>query len=196
MLTQARVRELFDYREDGTLVWRVATANCMKVGATAGSLNASGYFNVQIKGRVYRLHRIIFLYHHGYFPETQVDHIDRNPLNNRIENLREVSQTCNSRNSGNPCTNTSGVKGVSWHNRISKWGVQIVVAERQRHLGYFPDFTEAVAHRLAHEQALNWEGCDSCSPAFQYMQDYIKGIVLPASPGQGREAPACPQPAL
>lgn len=177
MLTQARVRELFDYREDGTLVRRVATRNRVKAGTIAGSLRGDGYLVVRVDSRPYLLHRVIFLYHYGYSPENQVDHIDRNPSNNRIENLREVSQTCNNRNTGNRADNTSGVKGVSWDSRESKWYAYIVVAQTQRNLGSFSDFTEAVAHRLAHEQALNWEGCDSCSPAFQYMQDYLRGIV-------------------
>ena len=182
MLTQARVRELFDYREDGNLVRKVATACCVKVGGVVG-YPAGGYLAVEVSGRAYKLHRVIFLYHHGYFPENDVDHIDRNPLNNRIENLREVSRTCNKRNTGNQANNTSGVKGVLWHSGKNKWCVQIKVAQRHRHLGQFSDFTEAVAHRLAAEQALAWGSCDSCSPAFQYMQNYLRDAALSSFSG-------------
>ncbi len=53
--------------------------------------------------------------------------------------------------------------------------VQVTVDDRDRCVGRHKDFTEAVAHRLAAEQALDWSGCDSSSPAYQYMQNYIEG---------------------
>lgn len=103
-----------------------------------------------------------------------LDHIDRKILNNRIENLREVSNSCNMRNTGNPSTNTSGVKGVCWNKSKNKWRAEIKINSRMTHLGYFTDFTEAVAHRLAAEQCLNWECCDGCSPAYQFMKEHIR----------------------
>ena len=173
MITQERVRELFEYREDGNLVWRIPRKGIV-VGTTAGNLSNNGYLRVTVDGRSYLLHRLIWLYHYGYLPEAEVDHIDQCKLRNRRENLREVSRTCNLRNTGNPCTNTSGVKGVGWHKKLNVWRARIVVALKDYHLGQFSDFTEAVAHRLAAEQALNWEGCNSCSPAFKHMQDYLR----------------------
>lgn len=110
MLTQERVRELFEYREDGCLIRRVAKSNT-KVGDVAGNLRGDGYLQVTIDRQGYLLHRTVFLYHHGYLPENDLDHIDQDRTNNRIENLREVSRACNLRNTSNRCTNTSGVKG-------------------------------------------------------------------------------------
>ena len=182
MLTQARVRELFDYREDGCLIRKVATGKTHR-GAVAGCPSHHGYFIVGVNKRYYLLHRLVFLYHHGYLPENHVDHIDRDRSNNRIENLREVSHTCNLRNTGNHCTNTSGIKGVSWDASKNKWTATIMVSKRSFHLGRFTDFTEAVAHRLAAEQALAWGSCDSCSPAFQYMQNYLRDAALSSFSG-------------
>ena len=77
------------------------------------------------------------------------------------------------RNAGNRSTNISGVKGIHWDNRDNKWKVQMWINHKKRSLGYFTDLTEAVAHWLAAEQAEGWEGCDSNSPAFQYMRGYL-----------------------
>lgn len=170
MLTQARVRELFSYREGGELIWRVATNNRVKVGAVAGRLRRDGYRQISVDGRLYFSHRLVFLYHRGYMPENDTDHIDRNPGNNRIENLREVSRSCNMRNAKVRENNTSGVVGVSWFAMRRTWVAQLTAQDKYIRLGYFHDFTEAVAHRLAAEQCLNWEGCHSSTTAYLYIK--------------------------
>jgi len=74
------------YREDGVFVRK-------KTGAvvTCNPTKHHRYLRVCIDGKPQALHRMIFLYHHGYLPKV-TDHIDGNRLNNRIENLRDVSQ--------------------------------------------------------------------------------------------------------
>jgi len=99
-LTQERVRELFDYREDGWLVRKSRTANSTKAGDVVGCPNGRGYLTVMVDWWHLRVHRVIWLWHHGYMPENGVDHIDRDITNNRIGNLREVSHSCNMRNVG------------------------------------------------------------------------------------------------
>jgi len=111
-------------------------------------------------------HRLIFFYHNGYFPEGQVDHIDRNKKNNRIENLREVSRQCNLRNTGNSKANTSGVKGVSKH--YSGWKAGVTINGKNKHICYTKDFDEAVLYRFAIEQCIGWNNCDKNSPAMEY----------------------------
>ena len=71
------------------------------------------------------------------FSEHDIDHIDKNPSNNKRENLRAVNRKCNMRNTGNRKTNTSGVKGVRWFNRTKKWVVAITVDSKNIHLGYY-----------------------------------------------------------
>ena len=170
MLTQERVKELFEYK-DGDLIRKIASG-CYKKGSIAGS-QLRGYVRTGVDGFAYFNHRLIWLWCNGYFPENQIDHIDRDKSNNKIENLREVSRTCNLRNTGLPSTNTSGVKGVFWHKQWGKWAARITICRNHIHLKYSTDFTEAVAHRLAAEQAEGWAGCDSSSTAFEYMQEYI-----------------------
>lgn len=174
-LTQERVRELFDLDyETGVLRWRVNRRRA-RMGDIAGNSTGRGYYKVMIDYKMYYLHRVIFLYAFGYLPEHHVDHISQDKSDNRPCNLREVAPQCNIRNTGLRSDNKSGVKGVSWNKCGRKWRTQIVVG-KERNLGLHGDFTEAVAHRLAAEECLDWAGCDSNSSAFLYMQNYLKDI--------------------
>lgn len=171
-LTQERVKELFDY-VDGELIWKISPTNSVKAGDVAGSIGGHGYSLTSVDNKKYSNHLIIWVWHYGYLPEHEIDHRDRIRTNNRIGNLRELSHLCNIRNSKQRLS-LSGVKGVSWISRKLShgvWRAYICVHGKISHLGYFSDLTEAVAHRLAAEQALNWEGCDSTSPSFIYMQN-------------------------
>ena len=175
MLTQERVKELFDYNaETGTLFWKVARGTNKREGLPAGCIGSRGYFVTRSFGKLYYNHRLIWLWVNGYFPETNIDHKNKDKIDNRIENLREVSHQCNIRNSGNRKDNTSGVKGVYWHARAKKWHAFIYLNGRNIYLGIFHDFDNAVCARLAGEQALGWSGCDSSSPAFKYVRDNIQ----------------------
>ena len=168
-LTQEEVRRLLDYNpETGELRWRAAKGRrnmCRAVGATS-----RGYLVIRINRKLYSNHRLIWLWVYGYFPENQIDHINRIRSDNRIENLREVTQTCNNRNCGMSSNNKSGVTGVFWDEKNGKWLSNIRLADKTKYLAYCSDFTEAVAHRLAAEQCLDWAGCDSNSSAYQYMK--------------------------
>ena len=141
-------------------------------GTEAGCIRSDGYVTISIDRTIYLAHRLAWLYVHGYMPENDLDHIDQDPSNNQISNLREVSRSCNAQNSGNPKDNTSGVKGIYWHKQVGKWHVQITTNRRKAYLGIYDDFDDAVCARLAAEQCLNWGGCDSSSPAYQHVQKW------------------------
>jgi hypothetical protein len=173
MLTQASVRELFKYTRDGKLLRKVSVSGNAMKGDVAGCLSSDSYLYTNICGDRYANHRLIWLYHHGYLPENDIDHIDRDPSNNRINNLREVSRQCNLRNTGNRVNNTSGVKGVYWAKTRGKWMAYITIDRKQIGLGYYEDFVDAVCARLAGEQCIGWEGCDSNSPAYKYKEVYV-----------------------
>ncbi len=137
MLLQ-RVKELFEYdREAGKLFWKVATSRRIKVGQEAGSIDTEGYRIVEIDGKKYKVHRLIFLIEHGYLPEF-IDHKDGNPLNNHISNLRECSNQENQRNKSKYSNNTSGIVGVYWYKSANKWRARCSDRNGNRtHLGHF-----------------------------------------------------------
>ena len=146
MITQERLHELFEYREDGNLIRKVSTAKRTKVGDIAGWMSSRGYFMVSINSKKYLVHRMIFLYHHGYLtPGMELDHIDGNPRNNRIENLREVTKSQNIQNSKIRSDNTTGVKGVYWDKSNSKWQVQMRMKGKLKYLGRYTTLKEAKA---------------------------------------------------
>ena len=130
----------------------------LKVGDVVGTYD-DGYFYVGFNYKRYLSHRIIFMMFHGYMPKI-VDHIDGNPSNNKIENLRESTQQQNCFNSKLSKANKSGVKGVNWHKLRNKWKVEIRVNGIKKHFGLFQDLelAELVANearRKFHKEFAN-----------------------------------------
>jgi hypothetical protein len=100
-ISQEYVRELFFYR-DGELYWRELRSSASKRNSPAGSFNAKGYRQVSIDGKTYRYHRLVYIYHNGNIDNNlEIDHIDRNKSNNKIENLRAVTSIENQWNKSN-----------------------------------------------------------------------------------------------
>jgi hypothetical protein len=135
-IDQDYVLSAFDY-QDGQLIRKIGRIN--EVGSIAGCVHkGTGYIHIKIKAKAFKAHRLIFLYHYGYFPEF-VDHIDGNKQNNRIENLREASKQENSQNQKVRWTNSSGFKGVSWHKVNKKWKVALCKNYRSYYFGTYED---------------------------------------------------------
>ena len=88
------------------------------------------------------LHRLFFYWHYGYLPKV-VDHKDINPQNNQIENLRELTQSQNKRNSHKVGNYTSKYKGVHWHTRDKKWIARLKVNGKSICLGNFNNEDDA-----------------------------------------------------
>ena len=175
-LTQKRLKEVLDYNSNtGEFFWKESMGN-RGAGAPAGSINSCGYRLISIDCRRLPGHQWAWLYVYGYFPENEIDHINRNRLDNRIENLREASRSCNRRNSCVPRNCTTGVKGVGWDKWSGKWAARIYDQQKNIRIGRYKDFSEAVCARLAAEQCLNWAWCDSSSSAYQYVQKFLKHI--------------------
>jgi hypothetical protein len=175
-LTQERLKEVLHYNpETGVFTWIVSPAHRVKVGDVAGSICGNGYRLISIDSVKYKAHRLAWLYVYGYLPEHGVDHKDRVKVHNQIDNLREASQQCNMRNTGNFSDNTSGVKGVNYHKPTGKWRAYININRKNIYLGVHLSFFEAACHRLAAEQAENWHGCDNSSPAYKFVMAGING---------------------
>lgn len=143
MLTAHRARELFDYDEiSGDLIWSARSrhrAHC--IGRVAGHIDGEGYRRVKVDDKEYRAHRVVWLWVRGSWPMTELDHIDRDRLNNRIANLRETTRQQNCLN--RDFSKARGVKRAH-KSRSERWMATITVNQRSIHLGTFN--TETAAH--------------------------------------------------
>lgn len=148
--------QLFQY-DDGFLYRKHTTSSKALKGDKVGWLNDTGYLITSIKGKKYRVHRIIYEMHHGPIPEKlEIDHIDGNRLNNKIENLRTVTARENCQNTRLRSDNTSGRVGVSFAKRDKYWYASIRVDGKTIPLGHYKEFNQAVKARKKAESKYNF----------------------------------------
>lgn len=123
--------------------------NTRFAGRECGRPDIRGYMRIKFtherKSYMIFSHRVAWLIAHGRIPDGDIDHINRNPADNRIENLRDVSKAINHRNQTMSCNNKSGVTGVTWHKAYEKWRTYASINGRQHHLGYFTCIHEATS---------------------------------------------------
>lgn len=129
-LSRDKVSRILGYDDvSGELYWKVNRTSNARAGSVAGYIT-DGYRRVKINGVLFSVHRVIWLLVHGVWPTDQIDHIDGNPLNNAIENLREVTNQENNRNRGLSRRNKSGFMGVVYARKTGKWWGHIKVDGR------------------------------------------------------------------
>jgi hypothetical protein len=147
---------ILEYK-DGDLYWKNLPKNAtkVKVGDQAGKISHSGYRVIGISGKYYMAHRVIFHMFNNYTPKN-VDHIDCNKLNNRIENLREATPSQNNCNTPARKRNATGVKNVSWDKTRNSYRVQIQFQNKKRSIGHFKDFE--LADLVAQEARAKYHG--------------------------------------
>lgn len=140
-VSQAMAREWFDYYDTGMgfLVWKKEPAIMARNKGKIAGTYRNGYTYVSIEGTQYGAHRLIYAYMKGDIPEgVEIDHIDGDRGNNRINNLRVASSSQQKMNKGVQSNNRSGLKGAYYHacRKGKKWRSQIKVGERLIFLGY------------------------------------------------------------
>lgn len=167
------LRQLLRYEPDtGKLYWRKrpvemfngkdpkraqAIFNTRYAGSEAlGNVNTVGYKNGNIFSKVYAAHRVIWALYYGAWPEKDIDHINGDRADNRINNLRCVDRGTNCRNQKMRAANKSGVMGVMFDEERAKWSARIGHNMKTIHLGRFNTFDEAVAARKAAEQKFGY----------------------------------------
>lgn len=146
MLTQERLKELLHYDPaTGVFTWRVAPNGRVKAGAVAGNIDPQeGYVRIGIGGRLYRAHRLAWLYVHGAWPSQEIDHRFGVRHDNRISELREATKSENLQNQRRARADSkSGVLGVHWDKKNRKWRAQIRLGGCTSHLGLFSGKEEA-----------------------------------------------------
>jgi hypothetical protein len=145
--SQKKLQELFDYR-DGELYWKVRIRTSIDLSKPAGYIGNDGYRAIQIEGKLYKAHRLIWKYHYGKDPKEFIDHIDGNKSNNNIKNLRESTTQQNGFNRGPQKNNKLGIKGVSKNG--NKYIATIFINGKVKYLGVFNTIEEA---RLVREES-------------------------------------------
>jgi len=177
-LTQELLKEVLDYNPfTGVFTWNLRTVdmfqhcviphrtcnawNKKNAGNVAGWVEYQdapliGYRKVKVFGKIYKTHRLAFLYMEGSFPECDVDHIDGVGLNNAWANLRSASKLENAQNHSMQKNNISGSVGVGWHKGMDKWVAYIGGKNRRKHLGYFDLFEDAAVARQKAEASLGY----------------------------------------
>jgi hypothetical protein len=173
-LTQAYLKACLTYDpETGVFRWKARPVHHFSAGGHMSSQSIADGWNAKYAGRIcgcpdgeywkitiddrkYRAHIIAWVYVKGCFPVLEIDHRDKNGLNNCFLNLREATTSQNGTNKGKPSTNKSGAKGAHFHKGAQRWRAQIACLGKRRHLGYFD--TPEAAHERYRQAARELHG--------------------------------------
>ena len=163
ILTADRLKELVNYDPDtGVFTRRVRTAQRHQVGDRAdfvvSSGHLAGYCRVSVDSKRFMAHRCAWLYMYGEWPKQDIDHINGDKSDNRICNLRDVSNQTNRENLRKPHKDSeSKFLGVYLHNQ-GKWVARIQTMRKMKHIGMFDTPEEAHQAYLIEKRKLH-SGC-------------------------------------
>lgn len=123
----------------GDFTWSETPRRGVRSGQPAG--HKASYHRIRIHRVEYKAQRLAWLYAYGHWPDGVVDHVNGNPLDNRLANLRVGTQKENLYNRGPSRTNTTGYKGVSKITGYDLWRATI----GGKHVGTFKNPEDAAA---------------------------------------------------
>ena len=137
MIDIKTLQDLLTYDpKTGNLIWKQRVSDKVRPGNVAGSTRKDGYRTITIQGNRLLAHRVIWAIHKGEWPAQNIDHINGNPSDNRIENLRDVSQRENIQNLyAAKSHNKLGLLGVVKDKKM--FSARIVVNGKRINLGNF-----------------------------------------------------------
>ena len=129
----------------------------VKKGSIArGVASHSGHLSISVDGKGYMAHRLAWLYVHGEWPKGEIDHIDSNPANNAMSNLRDGTRAQNMQNLIKPRSNNkSGYLGVRWCTQMRAWQARIGKNSVYHNLGYFSTADEASAAYISKKREIH-----------------------------------------
>lgn len=159
MFDKSFLNQIFSYDpKSGVLTWNVRTDvrkewNTRFAGKQAGTMDANGYLVVRINRKAEYVHRVIAMMHDWNIDGMQIDHIDGCRSNNRICNLRVVSNKTNGRNQKIRSTNTSGFNGVYYDKSRGNWYVRF---GDNGYGGRFKTKEEAIKRRMEIDKEHNY----------------------------------------
>jgi hypothetical protein len=144
-ITADDVRKLFTYDKETGVFRRAMDRKRWKAGEVAGVTLGLGYIGLSVDGVPYKAHRLAWLYEYGQYPEGDLDHINGDPSDNRIANLRLTNPSDNNTNKWRAQKNnvSSGILGVSWAGWLKKWQVRLYVKGKLKHRSFHHDINDA-----------------------------------------------------
>jgi HNH endonuclease/AP2 domain len=132
-----------------SLTW-IVTRGRIRAGSIAGSVNCvTGYWRIKHNHKNLQAHRVVWYLHHQEWPSHEIDHINGNKNDNRIENLRIATRSQNLRNQSTPKKNKSGHKNVSFDPAKNKWLVRLSVNGKNKSIGRFAEISDAINAAIA-----------------------------------------------
>jgi hypothetical protein len=137
-----KINLIYD-KDTGVFTWKKSNNSKIKVGYIAGGYDSYGYKTIKINNKLFKAHRLAWLYVYGVMPINNIDHINGIKDDNRILNLRECTQQTNNYNSSIRKDNKSGIKGITFDKKSNKWRANIRVDGEQIHLGLFSHVLDA-----------------------------------------------------
>jgi hypothetical protein len=152
ILAQSRLKELFSYDEETGFFVRNKRLGPKK--SVAGHVATKGHRQIMVDGKLYMAHRLAWLYVYGEHPQSLIDHINRNPDDNRICNLRLATNSQNQQNTKIRKNNRSGAKGISYCESSQNWRARITKNNKTFNLGRFNSFDLAVEARKKAEDSM------------------------------------------
>lgn len=145
--------------ETGEFHWKSSTNNRVKVGSPAGFVHPDGRLYIGFQGKSHLSYRLAWLLTHNEWPSGVIDHIDGDPLNNRISNLRDVTCFVNMQNQRKANSdNKTGLLGVYLNKKSGKFIAQIGYKGKLKYLGSFSTPEDAHAAYLVAKRK-HHEGC-------------------------------------
>lgn len=158
MLTQSELKELFTYCPNTGLFTRLKSVSPTGlVGDISGCKRPDGYIVIQVNSKLFRAQRLAWLYMHGEFPVNNIDHVNGIKHDNRIVNLRDVTNAGNMQNQrkARDDNKSSGLLGVTWHKSRNKWKSAIKLNGKSIHIGLFHDKHKAHNAYLAKKREIH-----------------------------------------
>lgn len=157
MITRNELKKILNYnRKTGIFKWNIKASKNIKVNDIAGTLTKDGYIHIKINRKIYKAHRLVWLYIYGEMPNEKIDHKNHIKNDNRFRNLRLVTHSENMKNLSKRKDNKSGYTGVYYRNKNKKWCASIRVDKKQLHIGYFDNRADAIKARKKAEKENNF----------------------------------------
>lgn len=154
-LTAERLRKVLEYDPETGIFTRATSFHNRYVGKEAGTLTMDGYKSILINGKIYRAHRLAWLYTYDFFPELMLDHVNGDRSDNRIANLRMCGYSNNQENRSLSGSGAIKYLGVYFDKRRKKFISQITSQGVTKHLGSFATALEAHEAYLIAKKALH-----------------------------------------